>query len=180
MPFSAAVIGADNNDLHCSYAATPLSSVDPDFPAIGRTAAELMTALLNGESAGRPRIIPPKGVVERLSTRRLIHADPIIDRAVRMMQEADRWPLSVDAVAEAVGTSRRTLEHRFVRHVGQSPGKFLRDYRLKVAHRLVVGSKVPLIDIAFRCGFSGSANFSRAFRAAFGTSPSECRDDAKR
>ncbi|MEM6562392.1 MAG: substrate-binding domain-containing protein, partial [Planctomycetota bacterium] len=179
IPSSAAVVGADNNDLHCSYATTPLSSVDPDFASIGRAAAEIMTALLAGEKVGPAVVVPPKRVVERASTRRLLHGDRLVDRAARLMRDETRWPLSITEVAEEVGVSRRTLEARFQRAIGCAPATYQRDRRMDLADRLVVGTRVPLIEIAFRCGFSGSANFSRSFRAAFGVTPSARRAAAR-
>ncbi|MEM9883724.1 MAG: substrate-binding domain-containing protein [Planctomycetota bacterium] len=175
IPAGVAVVGSDNNDLHCSYATTPLSSVDPDFAAIGHAAAEVMTAMLRGEAVPPPVTVAPKRVVERASTRRLLHGDPVVDHAARIMRDETRWPLSIGEVAEELAVSRRTLEARFRQVLGRTPATYQRDLRLQLARRLVAGTRINLTEIAFRCGFSGSANFSRSFRAAFGVTPSEHR-----
>ncbi|MEM6394400.1 MAG: substrate-binding domain-containing protein [Planctomycetota bacterium] len=177
IPSSAAVVGSDNNDLHCSYATTPLSSVDPDFAAIGHAAAEAMTAMLHGDAVPPAVTVPPKRVVERASTRRLLHGDPVVDQAARIMRDEARWPLSIAEVADELAVSRRTLEARFRQVLGCTPANYQRDLRLQLADRLIASTRLSLTEIAFRCGFSGSANFSRSFRAAFGIAPSERRAD---
>lgn len=82
--------------------------------------------------------------------------------------------LTPASAAAALGCSVRTL-HAACQREGRSFGRMLLDARLDAAER-VLQSTPPAAGrvgpIAFACGFSDRAHFSRAFRARFGTSPS--------
>jgi AraC family transcriptional regulator len=58
---------------------------------------------------------------------------------------------------------------------GETLNNFTNRLRLEKAARLLRYSDQSLTDIALECGFSSSATFSRAFRSAYGTSPSQFR-----
>jgi AraC family transcriptional regulator len=58
---------------------------------------------------------------------------------------------------------------------GETVNNFANRLRLEKAARLLRFSDQSLTDIAFDCGFSSSATFSRAFRSAYDTSPSQFR-----
>ena len=58
---------------------------------------------------------------------------------------------------------------------GETLNSFTNRLRLEKAARLLRFSARSLTDIAFDCGFSSSATFSRAFRATYDTSPSHFR-----
>src|SRR6202166_4060474 len=58
---------------------------------------------------------------------------------------------------------------------GETVSNFTNRVRLEKAARLLRFSNQSLTDIAFDCGFSSSATFSRAFRSSYDTSPSQFR-----
>jgi len=69
VPEEVAVLGCDNDPMVCDYAPVPLSSVDNDWERAGYEGAKLPDQLMEGKRAPRkPILIPPKGVVTRLST----------------------------------------------------------------------------------------------------------------
>ncbi len=93
-----------------------------------------------------------------------------IDIARRI--EGDRTLTSVEAVAEATGTSPRGLQRMFREHVGLSPKRVIRRYRLyDAAERVARGGDVSWADVAAKLGYSDQAHLSRDFAAAFGDSP---------
>jgi AraC family transcriptional regulator len=66
--------------------------------------------------------------------------------------------------------------HRIFHAVsGETLNNFTKRLRLEKAARLLRYSNQSLTDIAFDCGFSSSATFSRSFRAGYDTSPSQFR-----
>lgn len=110
-----------------------------------------------------------------VSLGRLDGYDPRLAAAVRMMEASIDAPLTVAAIARRSGVTTRTLENLFTKAIGETPGAYSLRLRLNAARRLVRDSRTPLADIAARTGFSSAASFSRAFRKAFGTSPSGLR-----
>ena len=63
---------------------------------------------------------------------------------------------------------------------GETLNNFTNRLRLEKAARLLRYSEQSLTDIAFDCGFSSSATFSRAFRSGYDTSPSQFRKSGGR
>ncbi|MFG2055780.1 AraC family transcriptional regulator [Micromonospora sp. NPDC048930] len=85
--------------------------------------------------------------------------------------------LTPAAVAEAHHVSLRSL-HRLFEGTGTTVGGLIRTVRLDRCFRDLADPRLGHLtvhQIARRCGFPDPAHFSRAFRAAYGLSPSEHR-----
>ncbi|GAA4751929.1 helix-turn-helix domain-containing protein [Modestobacter marinus] len=86
--------------------------------------------------------------------------------------------LDADAVAAACHLSRRTL-FRLFESEPESLGDALRRLRVAAAQRLLrEAPRLPLAAVAGRCGFSGDAQFHRAFRTVTGMTPAAYRQAA--
>lgn len=60
--------------------------------------------------------------------------------------------------------------------MGETLGQFIQRIRIEKSATLLIGnSKKSITEIAFDCGFSGSATFARTFRDYFGMSASQWR-----
>ena len=80
--------------------------------------------------------------------------------------------LQGEVLADRVYTSRYHLSRVFRRATGETPGRFRRRLLLeRAAYRLAVSSD-SVTDTAFDAGFETLEAFTRAFRKAYGTSPS--------
>jgi AraC family transcriptional regulator len=66
----------------------------------------------------------------------------------------------------------------FKKITGESPGVFRKRLSLERAAWCVLNSQTSITDLAFEAGFSSLEGFSRAFKEAFGISPSQYRRDA--
>ncbi|GAB3088231.1 AraC-like ligand-binding domain-containing protein [Micromonospora schwarzwaldensis] len=90
--------------------------------------------------------------------------------------------LSPAAVAAAHHLSLRSL-HRLFEGTGTTVGGMIRAGRLERAARELADPglrRLSVAQIGVRCGFAHPAHFSRAFRAAYGSSPGEHRQRAAR
>lgn len=90
--------------------------------------------------------------------------------------------LSPAAVAAAHHLSLRSL-HRLFEGSGTTVGALIRTGRLERAARELADPRLGRLSVAqigARCGFAHPAHFSRAFRAAYGSSPGEHRERAAR
>ncbi|WP_445179015.1 GlxA family transcriptional regulator [Pseudomonas sp. McL0111] len=98
-----------------------------------------------------------------------------IRRAVQLMEKALEEPLDCEAIAEAVGLSRRQLERQFKHQTGLSPLKYYITLRLARAHNLLQQTQMSVAQVAACSGFGSLEHFSRTYRARFGCPPSEDR-----
>jgi AraC family transcriptional regulator len=83
--------------------------------------------------------------------------------------------LSLEAIARAAHFSPYHFHRIFTGMTGESVGACRRRLRLaRAAHRLTYGAK-SVTEVALEAGFEAPEAFSRAFRAAYGASPSTWR-----
>lgn len=104
--------------------------------------------------------------------------DRLVRRSITLLEQHLGEAMSMDALAERVGTSRRNLERRFRETLGIGPQKFARDLRLRYGVWLLHYTGKSITDIGERCGFADTAHFSRHFRSAFNMTPTEMRKRA--
>jgi LacI family transcriptional regulator len=178
VPEHVAIIGVNNDDLLCVSAATPLSSVDPDFSRMGYGAARMLDRLLHGEKldeADRHIVLPPVRVVRRQSTDVLAVDDPDVADAVRYIREHACDPCSVDEVLRQVSVGRRRLERLFARKLGYSPSTEIVRVQIETAKQLLSRPEIKTAEVSRRCGFSNPPSFTRAFTRVVGVTPSAYR-----
>ncbi|WP_024802446.1 AraC family transcriptional regulator [Nocardia sp. BMG51109] len=103
------------------------------------------------------------------------HADPLVGKALRLLQNNPAHPWTVTALAAETGMSRAALARRFTGLVGEPPMAFLADWRLSLAADLLHGSDATVESIAHRVGYGSAFALSTAFKRHFGLSPREHR-----
>jgi signal transduction histidine kinase/ligand-binding sensor domain-containing protein/AraC-like DNA-binding protein len=81
--------------------------------------------------------------------------------------------LSVESISKELGLSRVHLNRRLKMITNESPGNYIRNFRLKQAALLLTSKKMSIAEVAYAVGFSSHAYFSNIFREHFGISPSE-------
>jgi AraC-like DNA-binding protein len=101
--------------------------------------------------------------------------EPACAAAVRAIRRR-RGRIGVDAMAVAVGLSRRRLERLFRRETALSPKQFIRIVRLTaLLRRLEAPDRDRLIDIALDAGYFDQAHMARDFKALTARRPSSGR-----
>jgi AraC-like DNA-binding protein len=156
-----------------------LTSVRPDFHAVGRRCAEeLARALQTGEwERGRVVRVPGARIVERASTGGIASDDALVvrlSRRIHQLVEAGESP-RVDALAAEFRASSRTLLYHFQAACGQSLREYILELRLQRAARLCSDPDRSLSDIAYACGFDKQGALSTHFRKRFEQSPAAYR-----
>ncbi len=177
LPDEISLIGVGDDPMICDIASPPLSSVDIPGEQIGFEAAELLGSLMAGEDPPTvARMIPPSGIVERQSSSCVALNDPTVAHAVSLMREILNPPLSIPEIAEQTGCTRKTLERKFQQTLNKSPRQQYRELRLDHARRLLRETEFQIQEIAALCGFGKADVFSKEFKKATGTTPSEFRN----
>lgn len=102
--------------------------------------------------------------------------DPQLAPAVDAMLQHPESPHTVASLAAKAYMSRSAFARRFRERFDQPPLEYLRGIRLRHAAKLLKTTPpLPVPTVAKRSGFSSRSQFSRAFRAYFGSPPSEFR-----
>jgi len=107
-----------------------------------------------------------------------IPQEPMIQRAITLMDDHLESPLSIRALANELGITWRRLDRLFARHLAISPQKTYLARRLDHAHWLLSETPHSIMDISLACGFASASSFSRAFRHHYGSTPSQLRQQA--
>lgn len=103
------------------------------------------------------------------------YGDPVIGRAVRMLQHNPGRDWTVAGLAAEVGVSRAALARRFAELVGEPPMTFLTHWRLSLAADLLLEPDASLASVARRVGYATPFALSAAFKRVRGVSPREHR-----
>jgi AraC family transcriptional regulator len=80
--------------------------------------------------------------------------------------------LDLQTLAAESGYSRSHFLRMFEAATGLTPHRYLLQFRLERAQKLMSERAISLIDIAALCGFSSHAHMSRVFRQLLGVTPS--------
>jgi len=83
--------------------------------------------------------------------------------------------LSLDAIAQRFGLSRRHLTRRFRQWSGVSIAGYQERLRIRVAEEMLIKTTLQVGEIAWRVGFESGSALARAMRRITGRSPSEMR-----
>jgi AraC-like DNA-binding protein len=96
---------------------------------------------------------------------------PWLREAVAMINQRATEPISLSTVATAIGVHRATLAAAFRQFKDTSVGEYIREQRVRHVMRELVRGKMPLCEIATKCGFHDQAHMGLVFRKAVGMSP---------
>lgn len=105
--------------------------------------------------------------------------DPLIHRALHLMQEHLDVPLGISELCKRLDINKKTLERRFTARLGVSPQNAYLDIRMDHAIYLLKGTQRSVASIAAECGFCDSSHLSRLLRRKTGKTPVALREGAE-
>jgi AraC-like DNA-binding protein len=80
----------------------------------------------------------------------------------------------VDEIASELNMGTQTFRRRLMKVTGDSPKAFISAIQMERAAKLLTMSPdMPISQVAMRCGYEEATSFTRAFRKAYGVSPSQ-------
>ncbi|MFZ4765204.1 MAG: XylR family transcriptional regulator [Roseimicrobium sp.] len=176
VPDEIAVLGIDNDEVHCELADPPLSSVIMNTGKIGYEAAALLAGMMKGAPPpAAPRFVPPKGIATRRSTDVLAIADRQVATAVRFIREHGCMGIQVSDVLQAVPLSRSSLERRFAAALHRTPKEEILRVQMQRAKDLLVATDFSLAEIANKTGFKHAEYLNVIFKIKTGQTPGQYR-----
>jgi len=97
--------------------------------------------------------------------------NPKLIAAIEMMESNVEEPLNQEMLARYIGLSRRQLERLFRKHLGRTPAQYYLELRLERARHLLYQTAMPIMNVAFACGFVSASHFSTCYRQMYGKTP---------
>lgn len=181
IPDQVAVLGVDNDELICDYTTPSISSVRIDHETLGAEAAKLLDRLMRTPSAVRPKpVFMPAGVVvERESTAPTPPAAHLVARALDYIRAHAAERISVSDVVRHLGISRRLADARFGAATGSSIRRAIEDRRLALVQERLKATSLSIDKVARLCGYVHPQRLKYVFKARFGMSMSDWRNQAR-
>ncbi|MDQ7249126.1 GlxA family transcriptional regulator [Dongia sedimenti] len=103
-------------------------------------------------------------------------ADPVLDRALALMEKSIEEPIACSAIARRIGVTSRQLQRLFARELETTPVRHYQSLRLSRAHALLQQTDLSVTEIAVSAGFNSLEHFCRLYRRQFACRP---RDDRR-
>lgn len=193
VPEDVAIVSGRNEVTSCEASVPSISSIELPYERIGYEAARLLDELIDekerrGSSRRRPHVppsvprvilLPPVGVVARQSTDFHAVDDVLVRKAMGYIDLNLHRPIAIDDIAVHLGVSRATIINRFREHLGRSINTEIQRLRIERVKRELVGSDVPIYEIAPKAGFSSVRNMNKVFIKLMKCTPGEYREKVK-
>ncbi|MFD3191599.1 helix-turn-helix transcriptional regulator [Sedimentitalea sp. HM32M-2] len=100
----------------------------------------------------------------------------VVSESLEFISANLEGPLTIGAIANAAGTSRRSLHRAFAELLGETPGTYIRKLRLNRIRRDIVSDTeraATITILSMQWGISELGRFSGWYREHFGELPSE-------
>jgi AraC-like DNA-binding protein len=105
--------------------------------------------------------------------------DAQIGKAIALIHRHPTHPWSVAELAGNIGVSRSSFAARFLELVGETPMRYVRQWRFRVATNWLSDTDLPLAEIAHKLDYQSEAAFCRAFKSFTGQTPGKLRRTAR-
>jgi AraC-like DNA-binding protein len=102
--------------------------------------------------------------------------DPYVGRALMALHATPARDWTLELLAQEAALSRSAFAERFTQFVAQPPMQYLTNWRMQLATNHLRNSADSIASIANKVGYDSEAAFSRAFKKAVGSPPSDWRD----
>lgn len=181
LPDEVAVIGVDNDEILCNLSNPTLSSIDVDIARGGYEAAKMAMRMLRDKNyMGEDIVLKPVGIVNRLSTSVFATQDKQVLKALLFIHQNIDKKINVNDVLEVVPLSRRLLEMRFKKEVGETIYTYISRARIDRFAQLLLTTNDSVTDIVISMDEEDSKSISRRFKELRGMTPSKFREKEAR
>ena len=113
---------------------------------------------------------------QQIAPRREASPAAVVESVMIYLRENYDKQIDFAAVADMQAVSAPYLSKLFHDHAGTSPSRYLTDYRMQQAKKLLLDSQLSIKEIAARVGYPDPFHFSKSFKNAVGMSPAQYRE----
>lgn len=104
------------------------------------------------------------------------HEDERVQRVKEYITKNYMHDISLQDMSSLIRMAPDSFSRFFRNKTGRTPNRYLIDYRLGIAARMLVTTQLSVSEIGFSCGFNTLSHFNRLFRESKGCTPSEFRE----
>ena len=177
IPEDISLLGVDNDEFMCNISSPTLSSIKLNFEKHGFEIAKILFKMIRDNAIWPARItVEAVGVVERMSTKHKIIADPYIREIVEFINHNYKQEIDITKLVSFIPLSRRSIEMKFKKEMHPyTIISYLTKLRLDHFCHLLESTTMPIKEAAEKSGFIETSNFSTIFKKHKGCTPSEYR-----
>lgn len=104
------------------------------------------------------------------------HASVTQSVLARILDSMSPAPPTLGDVAQALGTSERSLQRR-LKDEGQTFRRLVERVRMELAQRYLLGATYSVDEVSYLSGYADTASFVRAFKRVYGVPPRRFADE---
>jgi AraC family transcriptional regulator of adaptative response / DNA-3-methyladenine glycosylase II len=165
------ITGVHSTGIYCRPSC-PAMTPKPTNVTFYRTAAAAHEAGLRACKRCLPDAVPG-------SPEWNIH-DDLASRAMRLIGDGTVERDGIPGLARQLGYTPRHLGRVLVNELGAGPLALARAHRAQTARTLLVGTDLPIADVAFAAGFASIRQFNETVQAVYETTPTALRARGER
>jgi LacI family transcriptional regulator len=177
IPEDISLLGVDNDEFMCNISSPTLSSIKLNFEKHGYELAEVLFKMVKEHRIWPARIaVEAIGVVERMSTKRKVIADPYIREIVEFISKNYKTEINIDKLLAFIPLSRRAIEIKFKKEMSPyTINSYITKLRLDHFCHLLETTTMPIKEAAECSGFINNTNYSKICKKYIGVTPSAYR-----
>ena len=176
IPNELALLGVGNDDVICNLAYPSISSIVTEDENGGYDTGKMLHRLISAKKNTLFNIeIRPIRIVSRQSTEKYNISDKYILKIVNYIIENITSNLSINDLLKIVPLSRRNLDLKFRKTMGQTIYQFIQDNKIEYISDMLLTTHKNLLDISEEIGFNDVRNLYRIFKKHTGYTPIDFR-----
>jgi LacI family transcriptional regulator len=175
IPQQLAILGVDDDELICTTASPPLSSIPVNAEETGWRIAKTMHDLLENRNPEPVIRTCHTRVTTRQSTDAFALTDPFVARALAFALKNLDKPIGVKEMADAANCSRRTLQMKMLSALHLTPQEELSRLRREHAAKLLKETALPIAEVARLTGYCSPSHMNTQLKRHLGLGSSAVR-----
>ena len=177
IPSELSVIGVDNDEVICTLSNPTLSSIAVDIEQGGFETAQMAVRMIRDPFfRGADITLHPRRIVHRVSTSASATSDKEVLTALQYIRQNLGKKISDEDVLEQGPLSRRILEVRFKKVIGDSIYQYISKQRISRFGELLLETNDSIQEIAYKLGEDDAKGICRRFKVLKGCTPTEWRN----